>query len=146
MFQFFDYEDARAFAQHEAVAVAVERPSGCLRVIVARRKSTRRAKTTEAHSRYRPFRAARYHDIRVAPLDRPQRVADGIARRGAGGRNGRIGTAQLEVNRDRAAGIVGNHLGNDEGADPARTTLNKAAVLLFKLVESADAAAENDAA
>ena len=51
-----------------------------------------------------------------------------------------------EVNRDVAGGRVGDHLGDDERADLAGAALMIAGVLLFELVEAADAAAEDDAA
>src|SRR5262249_58911373 len=49
VFQFFEDEDARAFAQHEAVAILVKRSAGSLGVVVASRQGAGRAKTAQAH-------------------------------------------------------------------------------------------------
>src|SRR5262245_56378566 len=50
------------------------------------------------------------------------------------------------MDRDGAGGVVGDHLGDDEWADLARPAGDVATVLLFELVQSTDAAAENDPA
>src|SRR5581483_8077349 len=100
----------------------------------------------EAHRRDGRLRAARDHDVGVVVLDGTQGVADGVAGRGAGGRDGRVGAAQPEVDRNVPRSGVGDHLGDDERTDPPGTVLEVTAVLLLELVEPADAAADDAAA
>src|SRR5947209_6896254 len=66
--------------------------------------------------------------------------------RSAGSRDGGIGPAQAEMDGDIARGGVGNHLGDDEGADLAGPAVNVVGMLLLELIETANAAADNDAA
>ena len=65
-FEFFEHEDAGAFADDKTVAILVEGPGSALRFFVARGKSAHGGKSTDAHRRDRGFRAAADHDVRVA--------------------------------------------------------------------------------
>src|SRR5207237_3579915 len=101
--------------------------------------------TPQAHRRDAGLRAAREHDVGFVVLDGAQGVADGVRRRGAGRRHGRVRTAQAELDRDGARRRVGDHLGDDEGRDTAGALGDVARVLLLELADAANAAAEDDA-
>src|SRR5690606_27456871 len=62
-------EDAGALADDEAVAIAIERTAGLLRLVVARRQRAHGAEAADAHRRDRRFRPARDHDAGVTALD-----------------------------------------------------------------------------
>ena len=66
---------AGALAVHEAVAVAVERPRGVLRVVVALGQRVHVAERRETHRQQRRLRAAGEDDVDLAALDHAQPVA-----------------------------------------------------------------------
>src|SRR5207244_1244271 len=70
----------------------------------------------------------------------------GVGGRGAGGRDGGVGTGQAEVDGNVAGRRVGDHFRDHERADLVRAVLEVAAVLFLKLVQAADAAADDRAA
>ena len=82
----------------------------------------------QAHRRDGRLRAAGQHDVGVSVLDGAHGVADGVAGRGAGRRNGRVRPRQAELDRDVARRRVGDHLGNDERADAAGAALDDSGV------------------
>ncbi len=146
MLQFFQHDKTGAFAQDETVAVLVKRPARLLWGFIAVRQCTGGAETSQAHRRHGRFRTTGQHHVRITPLDGPQRIADGVSGRGAGGGHGGVGAAQSEMNGDVARSGVGDHFRNDERADLARPSVQVTTMLLLELIEAADAAAENDAA
>ena len=117
-----------------------------LRVVVAQRQGAGGDEAAQAHRRDGRLGAAGDHDVGVVALDGAQGVADGVGGRGAGGGDGGVRAAQAELDRDVAGRRVGDHLRDDERADPAGPALDEAAVLLLELVQAADAAADDDAA
>ena len=81
-------QDSRALAHDEAVAVAVEGTAGAFRLVVPFRKRAHGCKRCDPHRGDRGFAAAREHDVGGAALDDLESIADGVARRGAGGADG----------------------------------------------------------
>ena len=102
VFQFFEDEHAGPFAEHEAVAVAVERPAGLLRIVVALGEGPHAGKAAEAHRRDRGFAAAGDHHVGIVVLNRLEGVADGVGGAGAGRGHGIVRSAQAELDRDVA--------------------------------------------
>ena len=79
-----EHQDAGALGDHEAVAVAVERPARLLRLLVALRQRAHRVEAADAQRRDRRLGAARDRRVDVAALDPAQRLADGVRARRAG--------------------------------------------------------------
>src|SRR5205823_1621459 len=98
--QLFEHKQPRAFADDEAIAVALERPRDTRRLIVARRKRAHGRKTCDAHRRDGRFSAAADHNVGVAALNDLEAVADGMRARGAGGGGGGVRTLRAVADRD----------------------------------------------
>ena len=99
---------ARALAGDETIAVAVERPARLLGRFVARREGADGVEGRDPYLAQRRLGAAREHDVRVAALDHPRRVAERLRRRRARSRHGRVRAAEVELHRHRRARHVGD--------------------------------------
>ena len=78
MFQFFEDDDAGAFAHDETVAVFIERTRSVSRVIVARAEGFHRRKAGNCTRRNGSFRTASKGCIEFAPLNHAVSVTDGV--------------------------------------------------------------------
>ena len=123
MFQFFEHDDACAFAHDEAVAFLVEGARGAFGVVVARAHGPHRAKAADADGHDRRFRAAGEHRLRVAHFDGTPGFADGVIGRGTGGAGGEIRSAQILVYRECAGGHVADEHRDHERREPVGTAL-----------------------
>src|SRR5580704_15307651 len=144
-FEGFENHDAGAFADDEAVAVGFEGAAGVFRVFIVRGQGAHGGKTADAHGGDGGFGAAGDHDVGGAALDNFEGVADGVGRRGAGGRRGGIGTLGAVTNRD----VAGSEI-DDGGRNEKRGNLSGAAGEIFGMfaldnVETADAGADVNA-
>ncbi len=128
-----------ALADDEAVAIAVERPAGPLRLVVARREGAHRAEPTDAHRRDRRLGATGDHHLGVAALDDFVRIADGVRTRRAGGARRLVGATGAKADRDLARCQVDDRRRNEEGRDLARPTREVGLVLVLDGAEPADA-------
>src|SRR5437879_239469 len=72
----FEYDDARAFAHHEAVPVTIERTAGFFRRFVLRRHGAHGAKPADAERRYATFGSTANHDVGVSARDDLERIAN----------------------------------------------------------------------
>ena len=132
-----EHEHAGALADHEAVALGVERAARALGAVAQRRERAQVAVAREHDRRDRRVGAAREHRVGAARADQPERGADRVGTRGAGGAGRRRRAAQLQRARDRRAGGVRQRERDQEGADAIRAALEVRAV---GLVERAHAA------
>ncbi len=88
-FQFFKDQNPGAFADHESVAIAIERAGSVRGIVIALRKRAHGGESADAHGRDAGFGAAADHDVGIAALNNPERIADGVGAGGAGrGRGG----------------------------------------------------------
>ena len=140
MLQFFEDEHAGPFAQHETVAIAIERPAGAGRIVVAFRKRPHVGETADSHGRDGGFGSTGDHHVGVVVLDGLEGVADGVGGAGTGGGHGIIGAAQAVLDRHLAAGGIDHQLGNGEGRNFVGPFVEQTLDLGFDLVQSADAA------
>src|SRR6188508_3810491 len=69
-------DNCRAFPHHEPIAIAVERTAGRRRIIIPGRHRTDNGKGGKAERGQGSLGAACYHDIRIAPQDGAEAIAD----------------------------------------------------------------------
>ena len=144
--QFLEHEHAGPFAQDEAVAVAVEGAAGARRVVVALREGPHGGKAA------RPMRvtaaslppviitsASSYWMARKASPMALAALAQAVTMHC-------VGPAQPPLDRDLAAGRVGDQLGNGEGRDLVRTLVQQPLVLGLDFPQAADARTDHHAA
>ena len=143
-FQVFEDEDARAFADDEAVAVFVKGAAGVFGVVVAGGKRAHGGESADSHGSDGGLGAPGDHGVGVAPLDGPVGVADGVGAGGAGGRRGLVGPFGAVTDAHVAGGQVHDGRGNEEGRDLARATIEQVAMFALNDVEAADAGADVD--
>ena len=114
VFEFFDNENACAFAHNESVALSVERAAGMERIVVTGTECLEGAEPGQAERHDGCFRAAAYHHISVIALDHPVCFADGVRSGGACGHDAHIGSLSSGTDRDITAGEVADHHRNEE--------------------------------
>ena len=144
-FEFFENQDARAFADDESVAIAVEGPRSVRGIVVALRQAR-----AWPRIRRRPWGdaglgAAADHDVGIVALDDFEGIADGMGAGGAGRRGGRVRAFGAGANGDVAGGQIDDGGRDEEGRDAARAVLQQVLVLALDDLESADAAADINA-
>ena len=143
--QFFQDQDARAFADDEAVAVLVPGTAGVMRIVVARGQRAHGGKSADAHGSDGGFGAAGNHHVGVAVLDDARGIANGMRAGGAGGAGGLVRALGVMADADLAGGEIDDGRGNEERRDLARAAVEQVVVLALDDVESADAGADVDA-
>src|SRR5258708_11542294 len=84
MLEFFENQDAGAFAHHEAIAVLVPGPAGASGIVVASRKRAHGGESADTHGRNGSFRASGNHYVGIMVLDDAKGIADGVGAGGAG--------------------------------------------------------------
>ena len=129
----------------KSVAILVERAAGMRGIVVARGKRAHGSESADAHRRDRSFRSAGNHDIRIAALDDPIGVADGVSAGGAGRRGGLVRALGAVADADLTRGQVDDGRGNKKGRNFARAARQHGAVFALDNVESADARADVNA-
>ena len=117
-------EHARAFADHEAVPILVERTAGSLRVIVTCGEGSGVSEAGERHRRDGRFAASREDRRRRRP-HRIRRSASPIACAPEAHAETvqKFGPLQSELDRDLPGRHVGDHHRDEERTDPARAPL-----------------------
>ena len=91
VFQFFENQNSRAFADDESVAHLVPRTAGVLGIVIALRQRAHGAKSADRQRCDAGFGPSADHHIRIVVLDNPHRIADRVRTGGARGRGGRVG-------------------------------------------------------
>ena len=102
MFQLFQDEHAGPFAQHESVAVAVERARGLGRLVVVRAQRRQQVEAGDAERMDHAVRAAGEHHVGLAAANDLGRLADGLAAGGAGRQAIQVRTLGVEHARPDA--------------------------------------------
>ena len=145
VFEFFENQNAGAFAHDEAIAVFVPGTAGAGRIVVARGERAHGGESADAHGSDGSFGAAGDHDVGVAVLNDAVGIADGVRAGGAGSGGGCVRALGAELHRDMAGSEVDDGGGNEEGRDLARAAFEKRFVLALDHFESADAGADVNA-
>ena len=114
-------------------------------VVVAGREGPHGAEAADGERRDRGLGAAGDHDVRVAVLDGPHGLADGVSARRAGRHRGPVRPLGAEEDADLARGHVDDHLRHEERADAAHALLRRRRALVSsKTADAADAGADDD--
>ena len=145
VFQFFQNQNARAFAHDKSVTIFVERTRGVFGIVVARAHRAHGAKSADADGNNRRFGTAREHHGCVARFNRAPRFADGVIRRRARGAGRKIRSAQIEIHRDEAGCHVPDEHRNGERRHPPWTAFEQNFMLLARRRQPANAGAEEHA-
>ncbi len=145
MLVFLEHHDAGAVAQHEAVAVAVPRPAGAFRIVVARGQCAGRRKAADARRAGRVFRAAGNHHIHLAALDHACGEADAVRARRTGRHEREVGSLDSILDGQ----VPGNHVDDvawyEERRNLARSPIEEGLVALFDAGEAAYPGTHQDA-
>src|SRR6185437_10284131 len=100
MLERFENENAAAFTDDEAVAVAVPRTAGFFRLVVASGKGSRRSESSHDQRGNRSFSSACEHNIGVAALNQAHRIAYRVSGSRAGRDGAGVGTLRVVEHRD----------------------------------------------
>ena len=144
--QFFEHQQPGAFAEDEAVAVAVEGATGVGRIVVPLGKRPHGGEGAQADVRQRGLAAAGDDHVGLVAADQLEGVADGVGGAGAGGDDHLVRPAQPVLDRQLRAGGVADQLGDGEGRDSLGPLVQQPLVLDFDRFQAADAGAEDHAA
>ncbi len=141
----FQHDAARALPHDEAVAVAVVGPRGCLRAVIeARRQRSAGDEPRVGQAVDGGFRPARHHDLGVAELNQPGRVADRVRAGRAGRHHGVVRPFQPVHNRYVAAREVDQPARDEEGGQAARPLGLEQQGAVADAAEPPDAGADHD--
>src|SRR5580658_2224575 len=142
MLEFFEHQDAGAFAHDEAVAIFVPGTAGAGGVVIASGKRAHGGKSAHAHGSDRGFGASGDHYVGVAVLNDAEGIANGVRAGGAGGGRRFIRALGSEAHGNVTGGEVDDSVRYKTGRYPARAVFDQRAVLALYHVESADAGAD----
>src|SRR5947209_5057203 len=143
MLIFLEHDYPSSLAHDEAVAVAVVRPAGLLRLIVeVGAERTRLGESGDADRADRRLGAAREHDVGVVVADHPRRVAYGVSAGRAGGHDRVVGAHQPVLDRHLAGDEVDQSPMDEMRADTARALLVKYEAFALDAGKPADARAD----
>ena len=117
MVQRLEYQDARALAEQKAVAVLVERATGCLRIVVAARERARARHRDERQRQNRRLGAASHHRLGIAAPQEVQRLEHRIHARRARRGVGHDRAFDAVMHRHLARGHIGDHERHHHRAD-----------------------------
>src|ERR1035437_2507853 len=142
MLEFFEDEDAGAFAHDEAVAILVPGTAGAGGVVIARGKCAHGGESAYAHGSDGGFGASGNHYVGVMVLDDAKGIADGVGAGGAGGGRRFIRTLGAEAHGNVPGGEVDDGGGNEKRGNLARSAGEEGVMFALDHVESADARAD----
>src|SRR5262249_11314425 len=145
VFQFLQHEDARAFAEHEAVAVDIPGTAGCRRIVVPRGQRARRAEAADSERTYRGLGAAGDHYVGVAILDQARCLPEAVVGRRAGSDGCQVGATVAVMNRHEAGDHVDDRARDEERRDLSGAPLKIVLLLLFDHGQPADTGTHADA-
>ncbi len=139
MLQLFEHERTGTLADHETVAVLVERTRSVPGIVVAGGEGLHRIETADRRLVNRSLRTARNHDIGLAVTDGLQSGDKTVVGRSARRDGAVIGTHETVLHGDESGSDVGNHAGNEERAKPrGHTPLGVAQTFVEERFESSD--------
>ena len=145
MFQLFEDQNARAFADHETVAVLIPGTAGFFGLVVARGKRAHGGESADAHGSDRSFGAAGDHHIGIVVLDDAERVSNGMGAGGAGRRRRFVRSLGAVTHGDMPGRKIDDGRGNEERRDLARAAFHQRGVFALDDVEPADSRADVNA-
>src|SRR6185437_15637250 len=119
MLKLLEDQGAPAVAQHEPVAVAIPRPAGFGRSLVAGRERLRLREARKTADRGRHLAAAGDDDIGITVLDGAQPEADCVRRGGAGGHDAEVGSLETVLDGQVPGDHVDDRGGYEERGDLA---------------------------
>ena len=137
-------KDARTFAEHEAVATAVEGQGGCHGVFGSG-EGFHVVEAADCHLADRCFGTAGDDGVGTTLTDEAIGLAYGVGACGTSRYNGQVGTLGVVGDGDVAACDIGNHFGNEEGRDATHAVLHEVGVLALEGLYAADTAADGNA-
>ena len=120
MFERLEDDDAGPLTDDEAVAAGIEWAGGGRGVVVAGRQGAHRGETADERLEDAGLRAARDHDVGVAPADDLARLTQSMAAGGARRDHREVGSGHPELDRDHAGPGIRDAHRDEERADPVR--------------------------
>ena len=137
---------ARALADHEAVAVLVERTRSVHGIVVARRKRLHGVETAHRRLVHGGFRAARDHHVGLAVADGLHGGDHAVVGRSAGRHGAVVRPHEAVLHGDETGRDVGDHAGNKERAKPRGSIPGGIAqTFIEERLESSDTRTPDDA-
>ena len=109
--EFFQDQQAGAFAENKAVAVAIEGSAGFFGIVVALGQGAHGGKGAQADGRKRGLAAAGNGDVDFAVADELKGVADGVGCAGAGGDDDLVRAVQAVLDGELALAALPMSLG-----------------------------------
>ena len=131
------HQHPAALAHHETVAAGVERPAGLLGLVVAGGECPQGREGRHAHLVHSRLGPAGEHGRRVAAPDQSEGIAQGVGAGRARRAGGVHRALEPQDHRTHGRGHVGDHHGDEEGADPSGALLVQHPGLLVESVEAA---------
>ena len=133
-------QGAGAFADHESVAVLVERTRSVRGIVVARGKRLHGVETADTRLVDRSFRTARHHHVGLAVTDGVHGVHHAVIRRCAGRHRAVVRPHEAVLHGDETGRDVGDHARNKERAKPRGSIpCGPAQTLIEERFDSSDA-------
>src|SRR5213078_3190799 len=137
-----EHDDPTPLAADEPVAAGVEGPRGLRRRVVARGHRLHRAEARDRQRDDDGLGAARDHDVRVAPLDEPEGVADRVVAGRAGGDDRGVRPLRAEAHRHEPRRHVHDHHRDEERRHAVRPLLAQGLVVREQGLDAADPRAD----
>src|ERR1017187_2627448 len=137
-FQLFQDHDARAFADHEAVAISIPRTAGLLGGVVAGRQSAHGGESANAHGSDCGLRAPGNHHVGIVVLDDAVRISDGMCASGTGRRGRLVRSLGPVAHRDLPGCKIDDGSRNEEWRNLAGPSVHQRGVFAFDDVEPSD--------
>ena len=124
--EFFEHQDARAFAHDEAVAIFIPGTAGFFGIVIARGKGAHGGESADAHGSDGRLGAAGNHHVGVVVLNDAERISDGVGAGGAGGGRGFVRTFGAEAHGHMAGGKIDDGGWNEERRNLAWAAFERA--------------------
>ena len=142
---FLEDHDAGSLAHDKAVAVAVERPAGLLRLVISQAHRLHGCEAADPERGERGLASAREKNVRIAELDNAPGLAQRVVGGGARGHDAHVRAAKIVFHRDDSAGHVRNHHRDRERGDARRPAFQEALAFVLHGAQPADAASNDHA-
>ncbi len=139
VFEFFEHQNACAFAHHKAVAIFVPGTAGFFGIVIARGKRAHGGESANSHRRNGCLGAAGDHHIRVVVLNDAERISYRVGAGGAGGRRRLVRSLGAEPHGNMAGRKIDDGGRNKKRRNLARSAFEQCGVFAFDNVEPADA-------
>ncbi len=145
VFEGFENQNARTFADHKTVAARVPGTAGVLRIVIPRGERLHGRKPADAHGRDGRLRASANHHLRGPALDNFEGVAHGMRGSGASRSSGGIRPFRTIANGNLPRSQIDDRRRNEKRRNLVRAAVQQLAMFALNDVESADAGRNVDA-